>query len=177
MRKLLTRAYDIAGAAAAAFVVAIFVTMVGSSALRQVGIATAGVDDLVSWMTAAAAFLGLAHTFRNGDLVRMTLMIDRATTGRRRVIEIAALAIGVVGTGYGAWWVVDSVIDSWRYQEMSTGLLVAPLWIPQLSFAAGALLLFVAFVDEFVSVLRGGTPSYVAAVEERHARGDYSQDV
>lgn len=177
MRRTLNLVYDLAGVAAAIFVVAIFVTMVSASALRQIGIATAGVDDLVSWMTAAAAFLGLAHTFRNGDFVRMTLVIDRFSGRPRRLVEGVALAVGVVCTGCASWWVVGSVIDSWRYQEMSTGLLVAPLWIPQISFAVGALLLFVAFVDEFIHVLRGGTPSYVAAVEERHARGDYSQDV
>jgi hypothetical protein len=80
-------------------------------------------------------------------------------------------------TGYAAAWVIVSVYGSWRYEEMSTGLLAVPLWIPQLSFALGALLLFVALLDEFVHVLRGGKPSYVEAVEERHARGDYSQDL
>jgi len=32
-------------------------------------------------------------------------------------------------------------------------------------------------LDEFIVTLRGGTPSYVRAVEERHARGDYSEDM
>jgi hypothetical protein len=56
-------------------------------------------------------------------------------------------------------------------------MIAMPLWIPQLSFALGALLLLVAVVDELVAVLRGSTPSYVRAVEERHARGDYSEDM
>jgi hypothetical protein len=52
-----------------------------------------------------------------------------------------------------------------------------PLWIPQLSFALGSILLLVAVLDEFVTVLRGGRPGYVVAVEQRHAAGDYSADV
>jgi len=32
-------------------------------------------------------------------------------------------------------------------------------------------------VDEFLIVLRGQIPSYVVAVEERHAAGDFSSDV
>ena len=39
------------------------------------------------------------------------------------------------------------------------------------------LLLLIAVLDELVIVLRGGKPTYVAAVEERHARGDFSSDV
>lgn len=177
MRRLLDFLYAGAGALAAGFIFLIFVVMLGSSALRQAGVAAAGVDDLVAWMTAAAAFLGMAHTFRSGDFVRMTLVIDRFAGTPRRVIEACALAVGLVCTAYGAWWVVDSVYGSWRYQEMSTGLLVVPLWIPQVSFALGAVLLFIALADELLRVLRGRAPSYVEAVEERHARGDYSQDL
>ena len=41
----------------------------------------------------------------------------------------------------------------------------------------GALLLVLAVLDECVCVLRGGTPSYVARVQERHARGDFSEEL
>ena len=35
-----------------------------------------------------------------------------------------------------------------------------PIWIPQSGLALGAVLLFVAFVDELVRVLRGARPAY-----------------
>jgi TRAP-type C4-dicarboxylate transport system permease small subunit len=60
---------------------------------------------------------------------------------------------------------------------MSNGLLVVALWIPQMSFVVGAILLLVAVLDELLTVLRGNRPGYVIAVEERHARGDFSEDV
>ena len=52
-----------------------------------------------------------------------------------------------------------------------------PLWIPQLSFALGSLLLLIAVVDEFIIVLRGGVPTFVREVAERHARGDFSSEI
>jgi TRAP-type C4-dicarboxylate transport system permease small subunit len=52
-----------------------------------------------------------------------------------------------------------------------------PIWIPQMSFVVGAAILVIAVIDECVGVLRGGKPSYVARVEERHARGDFSEDL
>jgi TRAP-type C4-dicarboxylate transport system permease small subunit len=107
----------------------------------------------------------------------MTLVIEAAPARARRTMELAAIAAGLVGSGYAAFWVVRSVYDSWRYQEMTTGLLVMPLWIPQIGFALGAILMFLALVDELIAVARGATPSYVQAVEQRHARGDYSEEL
>jgi TRAP-type C4-dicarboxylate transport system permease small subunit len=173
----LRRLYDYCAYAAAVFVVLIFATMIASTALRLVGVAAAGVDDVVSWMTAAAAFLAMAHTFRYGDFVRMTLVIEAVSPIVRKAMETTAITCGLVGTAYAAYWVVRSVFDSWRYQEMTTGLLVMPLWIPQLAFALGAVLLFIALLDELVSVLRGAAPSYVVAAEERRAKGDYSEEL
>lgn len=177
MRKLLNRLYDAAAWLAALCVALIFVAMIASSAARLLGIAVAGVDDIVSWLTAASAFLAMAHAFRHGDFVRMTLVLEAVPPRIRRGMEPMAIVAGVIGTGYAAWWVVQSVIDSWRYQEMTSGLLVVPLWIPQIAFAVGAVLLFIALVDEMISALRGAKPSYVAAVEERHARGDFSEEL
>ena len=67
--------------------------------------------------------------------------------------------------------------ESWEFNDLAQGLLPLPMWIPQLSFAFGAILLLVAVVDEFIIVLRGGVPTFVRLVQERHARGDFSSDI
>ena len=177
MRRALDLAYDVAGVLAAACVFAIFVVMLGSAVARELGIRTGGTDDLVSWMTAAAAFLGLAHTFKHGDFVRVGLFLEKMPPGLRRVFELASLTIAATFCGYLLVSVAQYVWMGWQYNEMSTGLLVVPMWIPQLSFLVGAALLFVAVLDEWITVLRGRRPRYVTAVEERHARGDFSEDV
>ena len=177
MRRTLDFLYDAAGYLAAFFVFAIFVAMIAQTVMRELGMATSGTDDFVSWFCAAAFFLALAHTFRHGDFVRVTLLVDRLGGRPRLVLEGLALAIGAVFTAYLSYWAMRYVYESWQYKEMSTGVVVVPIWIPQLSFVVGAALLFVAVVDQLVLVLRGRTPDYVAALEERHARGDYSEDI
>lgn len=177
MRRLLDLLYDGAAWLAALCIFLIFVAMIASSVARMAGIAVAGVDDVVSWLTAAGAFLAMAHAFRHGDFVRMTLIIESVPVRVRRIMEPVAIIAGLIGTAYAAYWIVVSVRDSWKYQEMTTGLLVMPLWIPQIPFAIGAVLLFIAFVDEIVAVLRGAKPSYAAAVDERRARGDFSEEL
>lgn len=177
MRRLLDALYACTGALAGAIVVAIFVIMVVSSSMRELGFRTGGTDDIVSWLTAAAAFLALAHTFKHGDFVRVGLLLDQLSPANARRMELLALAIGTAFMGYLSWSVILYVHDSYVFKDMANGLVVIPLWIPQSVLAIGCTLLFIALLDELVRVLRGLKPSYVLAVEERHARGDFSEDV
>lgn len=175
---MMRRLFDVAGALAAACVALIFVVMMASAIMRTLGLPTGGSDDIVSWLCAASAFLGLAHTFRHGDFVRMLLVIDGLGPRARRVAESLALTVGVAFCGWAAWWCALSVFDSWQFGEMANGLIAIPIWIPQLPVAIGAALLCLAVLEQwFVVVVAGRRPDYVTAVEARHAAGDFTSDV
>jgi TRAP-type C4-dicarboxylate transport system permease small subunit len=177
MRRFLDRLYLVSGAIGALFVLLICVLMVGQSVLREFGVRTGAVNDLVAWSCAAASFFAMAHAFKHGDFVRVTLLLEHLPESRRRWFEIAALSIASVSVAYLAFWANKFTYDSWSFNEKAQGLLPIPIWIPQASFAIGSILLLVAVVDELVIVLRGARPSYVLAVEERHAKGDFSAEV
>jgi TRAP-type C4-dicarboxylate transport system permease small subunit len=177
MRAALDRIYDAAGYLAAFFVFAIFAVMIGGTALRELGLRSGGSDDIVAWFCAAAAFLAMAHTFRRGDFVRVMLGLERLGPVARRRMELLCLLVMVAFTGFLAVAAIRFVYESYALNDMANGLIAIPLWIPQSSFVVGALLLLVAVVDELATVLRGGTPAYIVAVEERHARGDFSEDL
>jgi hypothetical protein len=151
--------------------------MIGQSILRELGVRTGAVNDVVSWFCAAAAFFTMAHAFKHGDFVRVTLLLESATPANRRRLELVSLLIGSVATAYLAWSACLFTYESWEFNDMAQGMLPMPLWIPQLSFAFGSVLLWVAVVDELILVLRGQTPTFVRAVEERHAKGDFSSDI
>ncbi len=57
--------------------------------------------------------------------------------------------------GLFAWFSLRLVWQSHQFNDMSTGNDATPLWIPQIAMAVGTVLLFVAFVDEWVQELRG----------------------
>jgi TRAP-type C4-dicarboxylate transport system permease small subunit len=177
VRRLLDFLYDAAGYLAAFFVFAIFAVMIGQTVAREIGLRTGGSDDLVAWFCAASAFLAMAHAFRRGDFVRVLLLLERLGPRARRAAEAASLAVAACFCGYLAFWACRFVYESWQFHDMANGLIAIPLWIPQSSFVAGAVLLFVAALDELVRVARGRTPTYVAAAEERHRSGDYSEDL
>lgn len=177
MRRLLDSAYAFAGALAAFCVAAIFVLMIYASIGRELGWRVGTINDLVSWLCAASAFLAMAQAFRNGDFVRVTLLLERLGPRSRRAFEILALGIAALAIGYLAWWAARFTWESFQFHEVAGGLLVVPIWIPQTSFVIGAALFFIAVVDELVQVLGGARPTYVRLVEERHARGDFSEDL
>ena len=177
MRRFLDWLYLASGAVGAVFVALICVLMIAQSILREFNVRTGAVNDLVAWSCAAASFFAMAHAFKHGDFVRVTLLLEKVSVRARRVLEIVCLVIGAVCVGYLAFWANKFTYDSWAFGELAQGLLPIPIWIPQASFALGSILLFVAVVDELIIVIRGGKPSYVVAVEERHAKGDFSSDV
>ncbi len=177
MRRFLDRLYFASGAIGAVFVLLICIIMVAQSILREFGVRTGASNDVVAWFCAAASFFAMAHAFKHGDFVRVTLLLEKVSPGVRRVLEIVSLVIGAISVGYLAYWANRFTYESYLFKEMAQGLLPIPIWIPQSSFAIGSILLFIAVVDELVIVLRGGKPSYVTAVEERHAKGDFSSEV
>ena len=86
IRAALERLYLFSGYLAGLFMIVIFVLMMILSAGRPLGVNLPAGDDLVSWCMAAMAFLGLAHTFRQGEMIRVGLLIDRVTGRPRRVM-------------------------------------------------------------------------------------------
>jgi TRAP-type C4-dicarboxylate transport system permease small subunit len=106
------------------------------------------------------AFLGLAHTFRNGEMIRVGLVIDKLPHKSRHWVEIVCLIIGIGFIGFFAFYACQLIRDSWRFHEMSQGVISVPMWIPQIGYAAGLIILLIAFVDELIFVARGNLPRY-----------------
>lgn len=175
MRRFLDRLYAASGAAAAACLAGIAAVMLAQAGMRAAGLLFRGADDIVAWLCAASAFLALGYTFRHGDLVRVSLLINCLPPRPRHGAEIACLSAALVVVAYTAWAAASFVYESWQFGELAQGLIQIPIWIPQMSLVLGAFILAVAVLDELIAVLRGGKPGYQAAEEERLARKDFSE--
>ncbi len=175
LRRFLDALYALSGAIAACCLAGICVVMLAQVAGREAGVLLRGADDITAWLCAASAFFALAHTFRRAELVRMMLVVDRLNPRARARMEIAALSIAALFTGFMAWSVTRFVYESWQLNEMAQGLLKIPIWIPQLSFVLGVWVFFIAVIDELMSVLSGQVPAYQLAEDERRRRGDFSE--
>jgi TRAP-type C4-dicarboxylate transport system permease small subunit len=160
MRRVLDGLYLGAGYAAGFFLVVIFVLMMIMSVGRQFGLNIPAGDEFCSWAMAAMAFLGLAHTFKSGEMIRVGLLIDRMSGTPRWFIEIVALSIALFFTAYFTWHASNFTYYSWLINDRATGVVPLPLWIPQMGYCGGLALLTIAIVDELIRVLRGLKPTY-----------------
>ncbi len=160
IRKALDGLYLAAGYLAGLFLIAIFLLMMSLSVGRELGINVKSGDDLAAWCMASMAFLGLAHTFKSGEMVRVGLLTERLPVRPKWIAEVFALTMATLFIGFFAWQAVAMTYTSWLINDTSTGVLVVPLWIPQTGFTAGIVILFIAIVDELVHVLAGHKPRY-----------------
>ena len=160
LRAALDGLYLGAGWAAGGFLIAILLLMMGLSLGREVGLNIPAGDDFASWCMAATAFLGLAHTFKSGDMIRVGLLIDRLSGRTRWLFEMFCLVLGTAFLAFFTWYAAQMTWQSWLFDDMAQGVVAMPLWIPQLGYSGGLAILLVAFVDELVHVARGGLPRY-----------------
>jgi TRAP-type C4-dicarboxylate transport system permease small subunit len=155
MRRWLDALYDGAAWLAALAMLGLLVMVLLSIVSRQLHFHVPGTDAYAGYLMAAAGFLALAHTFKRGEHIRVTLLLARLSGQPRRALELWALAAGSALAGLLAFYALRLAWQSHAFHDISTGNDATPLWIPQLGMAAGCLILLVAFVDELVLELRG----------------------
>mgnify|MGYP001063308194 CR=1 FL=1 len=160
IRRLLDALYLVSGWLAGVSLVVIFALMMFLSIGREINFNIPSGDDFASWALVSMAFLGLAHTFKRGEMIRVGLLIERLQGGVRRAAELSALTVATAFIGYFTIQAGLLAHDSWRFNDMSTGVVSVPLWIPQLAMVIGLAILLIALIDEWIIVARGGKPTY-----------------
>jgi len=161
MRTALDRLYLWSGYLAAIFLALIALTIIAQICGRFFGVAIDSTET-AGFSLAASTFFGLAHTYRSGSHIRVTLFTRLARGGVRRVLNLWAVGLFTLVVGYFTYWAFDLVYFSWKFADISPGLLAIPFWIPRSAMALGSLFLAIALVDEFVTVLRGDPATYDA---------------
>ena len=155
MRRFLDLIYDGAAALAALFMVLLLIMVLLAIAGREMGFYVRGTDAYAGYFMAAAGFLALAHTLKKGEHIRVTLLINAVRGQYKKAIEIWALAAAVALSALFAYYSVKLAVNSFQFNDISTGNDATPLWIPQISMAVGTMVLLIAFIDELVLEVLG----------------------
>ena len=156
MRQTIDLLYTLARVLAIFLLVAIAVLVLVQMGSRLFKIVVPGVDDFAAYCLAAASFLALAPTLRAGAHIRVTLMIRNFGPRLGRAFDVWCVLVGIFLSGYFAYYSVDFVWDSYRFNEVGHAMVATPLWIPRSFMALGLIILFIAFIDELVTIFRGG---------------------
>uniref|UniRef100_UPI00333FCD59 TRAP transporter small permease n=1 Tax=Castellaniella defragrans TaxID=75697 RepID=UPI00333FCD59 len=166
MRKSLDALYTASGWLAGLCMIGVLLMVVLTILGRVFNFSVHGADAYAGYTMAGAGFLALASTLKHGEHIRVTLLLSMTRGRGRRAMELAALLVAVILSGFLALYAIRLAWQSWLYQDISTGLDATPLWIPQISMILGTLIFFIAFLDEFCLELLGRR--HKDAAEEPH---------
>lgn len=172
MRRVLDSLYQLA-LYASAFCLCIIALMVGAQlagrlldgTLALVGLPRTdfvilSLAEICGYLLAAASFLALAGTLKAGAHIRVTMALGALSEHTRRYAEMFAFTLGALGAAYMTWHLTHFAWISFKFNEVSPGVIRVPLWYPQAAMALGALILTIAIVDELVIVATRGRPSF-----------------
>ncbi len=172
MRKALDRLYIISGWTGAMFIALICALVFAQVMLNLVdrlaslltgsaiGLSISSYGDFTGFFLAAASFFALAYTLRQGGHIRVSLVIQTLSPRWRHFIEIWCVLLCLLVSGYFAFYLALLVHESFIYNDLSSGIIAVPIWIPQSAVLAGVVVLGIAFADELFTLLAGGEASY-----------------
>src|SRR3546814_14336635 len=119
MRRFLDKLYLVSGGLAAVFTVGVLVAVVMSIVTRQLGVHIGGLDAYAGYSMAAAGFLALAHTFKSGEHIRVTLILSSLPAKGRMRLDLCALVIACIIAANLCWFSFKLVLD--RSEERRVG--------------------------------------------------------
>jgi TRAP-type C4-dicarboxylate transport system permease small subunit len=169
MRTFLDWIYRVASILAATSLASLLLVLALQIVARAAGTMVVWADDIARFLLVATSFLAMAGTFRNGVHVRVSLLVNRAGPRFGRAIEIFCLLLCVLLTAYLAYASIDQTYDSYRFDELTSGLVAFQIWVPQAIMSLGVIVFLIATVDALVGVLRGEKPVYA---EQHPPEGD-----
>jgi TRAP-type C4-dicarboxylate transport system permease small subunit len=152
--KLLHKLYTLCGLLSGLFLVLICLLVIAQIVARQVGSMVPSADEFAAYAMAASGFLALPYALQRGAHIRVELLYRLLTPRGRYFAEVLSNVVGLGISAYLAWYCSLFVIESYQFNEVSTGLLPIPMWIPQLPMLLGTLVLVVAMTERLIVVWR-----------------------
>lgn len=150
MRRLLDTLYSASAWLAGFSMIGVLVMVLATVISRFFGFSTPGTGAYAGYAMAGAGFMALASTLKHGEHIRVTLVLGMLKGKALKAMEVTALAIATLLSGFLAFYSTRMVWQSWEIEDISVGIDATPLWIPQLLMALGTLMFFIAFCDELV---------------------------
>jgi TRAP-type C4-dicarboxylate transport system permease small subunit len=131
--------------------------------LPPYGFVILSLAEIAGFLLAAASFFALAGTLKAGAHIRVTMVLSWIGERARHVVELWAFGSAAAFSAYMTWHIASFAFVSWKFNEVSSGLVPVQLAYPQAAMAVGMVVLTISLVDELVIVYLRGRPSFRAA--------------
>lgn len=124
---------------------------IGLRALRGSG--TNVVVEFIGYGLAALTFLGASATMRDGGMVRVGILLERAPRGVRRLLDVVCLLCGLGAVGLLAWFVGVDMLRSFQRGYETDSIVALPQWLPPLPMFVGMLVFLLDMLAQLVHVV------------------------
>jgi TRAP-type C4-dicarboxylate transport system permease small subunit len=111
------------------------------------------VEEVTGYLVVLVTLFGVAITFRQGAMFRVSFLYDRFPVAVQRVLGVVYLIASAVFCALMLWFTSLLVSSSFTRGKIAATELETPLYLPQLVLPAGFLVLLVFIVDRLI---RGG---------------------
>lgn len=125
-----------------------------------IGFQILSLSEIAGFLLAGASFLALGPSLKAGAHIRVTMVLPVLGRSGRRNAEVFAAALGLIAALYLTIQMGALVLESWRFNELSIGLVPIPLVWPQIPLVIGSAVLALALADELLHVARHGDFSF-----------------
>ncbi len=142
------------GVLAALAIVIILAMVCAETVLRQFRVSLLVTDEVAGYFNAAAIFLGLAWTLREGGFIRVELLYDRATGGLRQVVRWLIVLSATAFSAILLWVCARHVIYAFDRDTRAVSVLDTPEWIPQSVMVVGLAVLLLQLLAWIVDRVR-----------------------
>jgi TRAP-type C4-dicarboxylate transport system permease small subunit len=122
---------------AAVAIVVILVIVCAETVLRQFRASLLVTDEIAGYLNAAAVFLGLGWTLREGGFIRVEILYDRARGALRQAIRWLIVLTTTAFTAVMLWVVVRHVVYAFQRDTRAVSVIDTPEWIPQSAMVVG----------------------------------------
>jgi TRAP-type C4-dicarboxylate transport system permease small subunit len=115
-----------------------------------VGRSTMISQEMSGYLLVAIAFLGLAHTLREGRHITVEILTSRLSPHRQRQLEIVVSLVCIVFMAWLTWTTWSPVADTYATGQRSVTPLQMPMWTVYFFVPLGSGMLTLAFVIELI---------------------------
>ena len=115
-------------------------------ALRPFKISLQIVDEVCGYLNAAAVFLGLAYTLREGGFIRVELVYDRLKGGVKTAVRWLIVLTGLFYVAVLLYFTIVHVYYLYLKNVKAVSVIETPEWIPQTVAIVGLAVLLLQLV-------------------------------
>ncbi len=123
-------------------------------ALRPFRISLLIVDEICGYLNAAAVFLGLAYTLREGGFIRVELLYDRLKGAIKQGVRWFIVLVGLFYTAVLLYFTVIHVVYLFKKDVRAVSVIETPEWIPQTVAIVGLAVLLLQLVAYVLNRVR-----------------------